>query len=76
VGVRRLELDEQPLVTELSYELVARWPGDAPREDSLWRTLARGVQQGLFSVTGGGTKTDPFRYGIAGPKQEGEQAAG
>ena len=46
-------------------ELLARWPGPAPRPDSLWRTLARGIQRGLFTVQGSGTKTDAFRYGLA-----------
>jgi hypothetical protein len=46
-------------------ELIARWPSDPPREDTLWRTLTRGVQRGFFIVTGAGTKTEPFRYGIA-----------
>ena len=46
-------------------ELLARWPGDAPRKDSLWRTLTRGVERGLFTVSGAGTKTDAFRYGLA-----------
>ena len=45
-------------------ELLARWPGDAPREDTLWRTLARGCEQGLFVRSGTGTKTDAFRYGV------------
>jgi hypothetical protein len=46
-------------------ELLARWPSPAPRPDSLWRTLARGIQRGLFTVQGSGTKTDAFRYGLA-----------
>ena len=45
-------------------ELLARWPGEAPREDTLWRTLARGCEQGLFVRSGTGTKTDAFRYGV------------
>jgi hypothetical protein len=45
-------------------ELLARWPGEAPRPDSLWRTLARGVEVGLFVVSGSGTKTDARRYGL------------
>jgi hypothetical protein len=48
-------------------ELLARWPGVAPRDDSLWRALARGVEQGLFVITGAGTKTDAFRYAMPGP---------
>ena len=35
-----------------------------PRQDTLWRTLARGIERGLFTVTGAGTKTEPFRYGV------------
>jgi hypothetical protein len=37
------------------HELLARWPGAAPREESLWRALTRGVEQGLFVVSGAGT---------------------
>jgi hypothetical protein len=50
-------------------ELLARWPEPAPRPDSLWRALASGVERGLFTVRGAGTRTDPFRYGLAGPGQ-------
>jgi hypothetical protein len=46
-------------------ELLARWPGPAPRPDTLWRALARGVERGLFIVRGTGTRTDPLRYGLA-----------
>ena len=35
-----------------------------PRQDTLWRTLARGIERGLFTVTGAGTKTEPFRYDV------------
>ncbi len=45
-------------------ELLSRWPGGAPRPDSLWRTLARGVERGIFVVSGAGTKTDAFRFGV------------
>jgi hypothetical protein len=48
-------------------DLLANWPGVPPRQDSLWRTLSRGVQRGLFKVLGEGTKTDPFRYTLASP---------
>jgi hypothetical protein len=48
-------------------DLLAQWPGVAPREDSLWRTLTRGVQRGIFRAFGAGTKTDPFRYALASP---------
>jgi hypothetical protein len=47
-------------------ELLARWPERAPRADTLWRALARGVEQGLFIVRGAGTRTDALRYGLAG----------
>jgi hypothetical protein len=45
-------------------ELLARWPGDPPRPDSLWRTLRRGLECGVFTARGAGTRTDPFRYGL------------
>jgi hypothetical protein len=46
-------------------ELLARWPEPAPRPDTLWRALARGVERGLFIVRGAGTRTDPLRDGLA-----------
>ena len=53
-------------------ELLARWPEPAPRPDTLWRALTRGVERGLFIVRGAGTQTDPLRYGLAsgGPPPE------
>jgi hypothetical protein len=45
-------------------DLLARWPGVAPRPDTVWRTLVRGVEVGLFVVSGTGTKADAFRYGL------------
>jgi hypothetical protein len=48
------------------HELLARWPGPAPRPDSLWRALTRGVERGVFIVQGTGTRTDALRYGLAG----------
>jgi hypothetical protein len=45
-------------------ELLARWPGAAPRADSLRRTLARGCETGLLVRTGSGTKVEAFRYGV------------
>jgi hypothetical protein len=57
-------------------ELLARWPGDTPRPDTLWRTLARGIELGLFVVSGTGTKTDAFRYGVVSPTKPPERAAG
>jgi hypothetical protein len=56
-------------------ELLARWPDPAPRPDSLWRTLARGVERGVFLVRGTGTRIDPFRYGLAGPTHPPEPQA-
>jgi hypothetical protein len=63
----RLLVTLQTLLTEsptpLSRRaLLERWPGAAPRPDTLWRTLSRGVERGLFVVSGTGTKTDAFRY--------------
>ena len=46
-------------------ELLELWPGEPPRPDSLWRTLARGVELGLFTGAGKGTKTEPFRFTLA-----------
>jgi hypothetical protein len=47
-------------------EILARWPEpDPPRADSLWRTLARGCELGIFVRTGAGTKAEAFRYGVA-----------
>jgi hypothetical protein len=45
-------------------ELLDRWPAPAPHIDSLSRTLARGYELGLFTATGKGTKTEPFRFGV------------
>jgi hypothetical protein len=47
-------------------ELLARWPEPAPRPDTLWRALARGVERGLLVVRGAGTRTDALHYGLAG----------
>jgi hypothetical protein len=56
-------------------ELLARWPDPPPRPDSLWRTLARGLERGLFVVHGAGTKTDAFRYGLVSQSQPPEVQA-
>ena len=40
-------------------DLLTRWPGDKPREDSLWRALARGLETGLMHMTGEGTESAP-----------------
>ena len=57
-------------------ELLARWPGPAPCPNRLWRSLSRGVEHGLFTVSGTGTKTDAFRYGVAGQTKAKESAGG
>jgi AAA domain len=51
-------------------EILARWPeGEpAPRADSLWRSLARGCELGLFIRSGAGNKAEAFRYGLAPPR--------
>ena len=56
-------------------ELLARWPGDPPRPETLWRTLARGWQLGLIQVSGDGTKVDALRYRLAGDGKASESAA-
>jgi hypothetical protein len=67
-------LTESP--TPLTHrELLARWPGDAPREDTLWRVLARGCELGLFARSGTGTKSDAFRYGMASQTKPTDSAA-
>lgn len=43
-------------------ELMEQWPGSPPREDSLWRVLAQGHQEGVFVVEGAGTKVEPMRF--------------
>jgi hypothetical protein len=45
-------------------ELLERWPDEPLRQDSLWRALNRGVEEGVFVVSGSGTRTDAFRYSI------------
>jgi hypothetical protein len=57
-------------------EMLARWPGAAPRQDTLWRTLARGIEKGLFVASSTGTKTDPFRYGVMSQTKPTDPAAG
>jgi hypothetical protein len=47
------------------HELLARWPGAAPHPDSLCRTLKAGVERGVLTATGAGTKAEPQRYGLA-----------
>ena len=46
-------------------ELLARWPGAPPHGDSLWRALSQGLETGLFTATGEGTKNDPHRFAMA-----------
>jgi hypothetical protein len=55
------------------HELLDRWPGSSPRPDSLWRTLARGIELGVFTGAGKGTKTEPFRFTMS--RAEGEEPA-
>ena len=50
-------------------ELLARWPGPPPGEASLWRTLQRGCETGLFTCRGPGIKSDPHRYELAAKSQ-------
>jgi hypothetical protein len=56
-------------------ELLARWPEPAPRPETLWRALARGVERGVFTVRGAGTRTDALRYSLAGQSQPPELQA-
>jgi hypothetical protein len=53
-------------------DLLTRWPGTPPRDDSLSRALARGVETGVLTATGEGTKNDPQRFALAmrGPVPE------
>lgn len=53
-----------PLTRE---EILARWPAAvaAPTAHTLWRWLNRGVEAGLLVRSGAGSKTEPFRYGLA-----------
>jgi hypothetical protein len=62
--LRRL-LSESP--TPLTrQEILARWPETEPppRADSLWRTLTRSCELGMFVRSGAGTKGEAFRYGV------------
>jgi hypothetical protein len=45
-------------------ELLDRWPGAGPHIDSLSRTLARGIELGLFTGAGKGTKAEPLRFTV------------
>jgi hypothetical protein len=63
LGTLQAVLAESPMPLTRA-EIVARWPGEAPRADTLWRTLARGVEIGLFIRSGAGTKAEAFRYGL------------
>ena len=59
-----LRASSTPLSRE---EILCRWPeGEPPpRADSLWRSLTRGCELGLFVRSGEGTKTEAFRYEVA-----------
>src|SRR5262249_17760751 len=64
---RLLSQSPAPLTRQ---QILARWPeGEPPpRPDSLWRSLARGCEPGLFVRTGAGTRAEAFRYGLAQPQ--------
>ncbi len=49
-------------------QILADWPTDVrkPNDATLWRWLDRGVELGLAVRVGKGTKTEPYRYGLAG----------
>jgi hypothetical protein len=75
LGTLQTLLTESP--TPLTRrELLARWPGDAPREDTIWRTLARGCELGLFVRSGAGTRADAFRYAVASRTKPTDPAGG
>jgi hypothetical protein len=48
-------------------EILSRWPeGEPPpRADSLWRSLTRGCEIGLYVRSGEGTKAEAFGYVLA-----------
>jgi hypothetical protein len=48
-------------------QIWAAWPENVarPHEATLWRWLDRAVELGLAVRVGKGTKTEPFRYGVA-----------
>jgi len=53
-------------------EILARWPEtNRQRADSLWRTLCRGCELGLFVRKGAGTKAEAFRYGMRERRSDG-----
>ena len=74
LAVAQALLGESPIPLTRA-ELLARWPGVAPRQDTLWRALARGVELGHFVVSGAGTKTDAFRYGVVRETKPADPAA-
>ena len=51
-------------------QILARWPADrpAPGDVGLWRWLERAVRDRVLTRTGTGVRADPFRYGVAGPR--------
>ncbi len=57
-------------------EILSRWPqGEPPpRPDSLWRSLTRGCETGLFIRSGEGTKAEAFAYELAGRQQRTQPA--
>ena len=61
------QLLSQSSVPLTRQEILDRWPASEPRPhvDSLWRTLTRGCEQGVFVRSGEGTRAEAFRYGLA-----------
>jgi hypothetical protein len=54
--------------TPLTHQgLLARWPAPAPHPNSLHRTLAAAARAWRFTMTGNGTRSEPFRFGLARP---------
>ncbi len=68
--VRELLRSGAPLTRQ---EILFRWPEPdlAPHPDSLWRTLTRGCELGIFIRTGEGTKAEAFQYRLAKPEAGG-----
>jgi hypothetical protein len=65
------QLLSQSPVPLTRQEILAHWPESAPvpRAESLWRTLARGCELGIFVRTGAGNKAEAFRFGLAPPQR-------
>src|SRR5262249_16930893 len=60
------ELLSQSAAPLTRQEILLRWPGSTPpHPDSLYRTLTRGCDLGIFVRTGAGTRAEAFRYAAA-----------